>query len=365
MQQYIDGLLDIIEKGSQKSDRTGTGTISLFGDLNHVYYMDNGFPNLGLKYTWFKGVKYELLWFLGIFPEYYQQFGNTNIKYLVDNNISIWSNWPFEEYKKSNSYQGENLQEFEERIREDEDFAFRWGELGPVYGAQWRSWNGAYDQIRDVVKNLRENPDDRGIMVSAWNVESLEEMALRPCHSFFQFNSEPISREYRYNLYLRKMDELGISSWKFKTLKEISDEEMDKFEIPYRALSLKMYQRSCDSFLGQPFNISSYSLLLHLIAKITHHHPYKFIHTIGDAHIYLNHQDQCNQLLNRTRKEDEKDVDFFNVKNPKSYIGDYMGPKFPQISFKKRIRKLDDINIDDIQLMSYKHDGKIKAPVAV
>lgn len=231
MKTYLDLLKHVLDKGVRKEDRTGTGTISTFGyQLRHD--MSEGFPLLTTKKVHLKSIIHELLWFLN---------GDTNVKYLQDNGVRIWNEWA------------------------DPD-----GDLGHIYGYQWRSWpdydGGAVDQIAEAVDTIKNNPDSRRIIVSAWNVADLKNMNLPPCHAFFQFYVSPQS--------------------------EVNLEEP-------RKLSLQLYQRSADSFLGVPFNIASYALLLQMMAQVTGLQPGEFIHTFGDVHIYLNHLDQVKEQLSR------------------------------------------------------------------
>ena len=222
MQQYLDLCKRVLEEGTEKHDRTGTGTISVFGHQMR-FKMDDGFPLLTTKKLHLKSIIYELLWFLQ---------GDTNVKYLQEHGVRIWNEWA------------------------DEN-----GELGPVYGHQWRSWpdynGGTIDQIANIVKTIKENPDSRRMLVSAWNVAEVEKMALPPCHCLFQFY--------------------------------VADGK----------LSLQLYQRSADIFLGVPFNIASYALLLQMMAQVTGLKAGEFVHTLGDAHIYLNHLEQVKLQLTR------------------------------------------------------------------
>lgn len=390
MKQYIDGLVDIIKHGRRVEDRTGTGTISLFGDVQSVYYMKDGFPSLGIKYNWWKGIYHELLWFLDAVPEEYKKFGNTNIKYLVDNGVGIWNEWPHASYCKN--VEEISLDDFVEKVKSDEEFALKHGELGPVYGKQWMDWGGyttyegggpsfgiqdkedfkvvkeGFNQIKKAIEKLDTYPDDRGNIVSAWNVGDLDEMALRPCHTMFQLKSEPLTKRERFDLFAKKASDLRLEAWRFKTFEEVTEEEMDSpaFNIPKRRLSLKMYQRSADYFLGVPFNIASYSCLLHMIAHVTNQVPYKFIHTFGDAHIYSNHYDQVNELLSRTNGKENPIVDFVgDPSNSHKWIGADMGPKLPEIWLNPNVKNIEDFRYEDVKLKGYTHYGSISAPVAV
>jgi len=246
MKQYLDMCKFILENGTYKSDRTGTGTISYFGYQTR-YNLNDGFPLLTTKKVFLKGIIHELLWFIS---------GDTNIKYLVDNNVKIWNEWAYEKYKKEPVYKGETMDEFIEKIRESKDFADKYGDLGPVYGRQWRNFNGV-DQLEKLIYNLKHNPDSRRHIISAWNPAEVDNMALPPCHSFMQF--------YVVN----------------------------------NKLSCQLYQRSADVFLGVPFNIASYSLFTMMIAQVCGFELGDFVHTFGDVHIYSNHMDQIKLQLSR------------------------------------------------------------------
>lgn len=250
MKQYLDFLEHILEKGSEKADRTNTGTISTFG-YQMRFDLNEGFPLLTTKRVHLKSIIHELLWFIS---------GETNIKYLVDNDVRIWNEWPYEKYKKSSYYLGESLEEFVEKVKNDNQFAKKWGDLGPVYGYQWRNFegkDGAVDQLANVINLIKTNPDSRRLIVNAWHAAYIDKMALPPCHMMFQF-------------YVRD-----------------------------NKLSCQLYQRSADAFLGVPFNIASYSLLTMMVAKVCGLELGEFVHTLGDAHIYSNHMDQVKLQLSR------------------------------------------------------------------
>ena len=264
MQQYLDLMRHILANGTRKDDRTGTGTISVFG-YQMRFDLEKGFPALTTKKLHMRSIIHELLWFLK---------GDTNIKYLHDNKVSIWDEWANEN-----------------------------GDLGPVYGSQWRSWPGPdgrhTDQIAIVLDQLRNNPDSRRIIVSAWNVGELDKMALPPCHAFFQFY------------------------------------------VANGKLSCQLYQRSADVFLGVPFNIASYALLTMMIAQVCELTPGDFIHTLGDAHLYTNHLEQTRQQLSRTPRP------------------------LPHMKINPDITSLFDFTFDDFELCDYDPLPPIKAPVAV
>ena len=250
MKQYLDLCKTILEKGTFKGDRTGTGTISYFG-YQMRFDLSEGFPLLTTKRVHLKSIIHELVRFIS---------GSTNIKYLVDNDVRIWNEWPFEIYKKSDSYQNETIEEFAEKIKNSDEFAKKWGNLGPVYGKQWRDFDGV-DQLSEVIEQIKNNPNSRRLIVCSWNVPQIKDMALPPCHCFFQFY--------------------------------VNDGK----------LSCQLYQRSADVFLGVPFNIASYALLTMMVAQVTGLKPGTFVHTLGDAHIYSNHIDQINLQLSRDVRE--------------------------------------------------------------
>jgi thymidylate synthase len=264
MKQYLDLMRHVRDHGIEKSDRTGTGTSSVFG-YQMRFDLSQGFPALTTKKLHFKSIIHELLWFLK---------GETNVQYLQENNVSIWDEW-----------------------------ADANGDLGPVYGAQWRRWNAGsgetIDQISDVINQIRINPDSRRLIVSAWNVAELDKMALMPCHTFFQFY--------------------------------VADGK----------LSCQLYQRSADIFLGVPFNIASYALLLMMMAQVCNLEAGDFVHTFGDAHLYLNHLDQVDEQLSR---------------QPQA---------LPSMKINSAITDIFSFSYEDFELIDYEAQPTIKAPIAV
>lgn len=264
MKQYLDLLKRILDEGTRKGDRTGTGTLSVFGNQMR-FNLEDGFPLLTTKKLHLKSIIYELLWFLR---------GDTNVRYLQEHGVRIWNEWADTE-----------------------------GELGPVYGHQWRSWpdynGGNIDQIANVVNQLKHNPDSRRMIVSAWNVAEVDSMALPPCHTMFQFY------------------------------------------VADGRLSLQLYQRSADTFLGVPFNIASYALLLQMMAQVTGYRPGDFIHTTGDTHLYLNHLDQARLQLTRTPRQ------------------------LPVMKINPDVKSLFDFQYEDFQLENYDPYPHIKAEVSV
>ena len=264
MKQYLDLMNHVLQHGCRKDDRTGTGTLSVFG-YQMRFDLAHGFPLLTTKKIHLKSIIHELLWFLR---------GDTNIRYLRENGVSIWDEWA------------------------DEN-----GELGPVYGHQWRSWPCAdgrhIDQISWLLREIRENPDSRRLIVSAWNVAEIENMALPPCHAFFQFY------------------------------------------VAEGRLSCQLYQRSADIFLGVPFNIASYALLTMMIAQASNLKPGEFVHTLGDAHLYSNHMEQAGQQLTRSPRP------------------------LPVMHINPAVQSLFDFRYEDFELLNYEPHPAIKAPVAV
>lgn len=289
MKEYLDLCQKVLDFGEQKSDRTGTGTISYFGHQMR-FNLQDGFPMMTTKRLYYKAVFHELLWFIS---------GSTNITYLVRNNVRIWNEWAYERFTQSEDYQNETMQEYIKKIKEDDAFAQKHGELGPVYGKQWRDFNGV-DQLQNVIDLIKHNPDSRRIILSAWNPSEIDQMALPPCHLLMQFY--------------------------------VSND---------KKLSCQLYQRSGDIFLGVPFNIASYALLVHLIADLCKLEVGDFVHTIGDAHIYNNHIDQVKTQLTR----DPYPLCKIRILNHHDTIDSY---------------KFEDIKIED-----YQYHPTIKAEISV
>ncbi|WP_159648551.1 thymidylate synthase [Erysipelothrix aquatica] len=289
MKNYLEMMRFVRDYGQDRGDRTGTGTRSVFG-YQMRFDLQEGFPLLTTKKVHFASVAKELLWFIS---------GDTNIQWLVQNNVRIWNEWPYQKFLASESYNGETMVEFIERIKTDDAFAKQFGDLGPVYGKQWRDFNGV-DQLNNVIEQIKHNPNSRRIILSAWNPEFIEEMALPPCHAFLQFY--------------------------------VSED---------KKLSLQLYQRSADIFLGVPFNIASYALLVHMIAKVCDLQVGEFVHSFGDAHIYADHFDAVETQLARDVRT------------------------LPQLVIHGNQTSIDDFSYEDFEIVGYDPHPLIKAKVSV
>lgn len=312
--EYLELLRHVLANGVKKEDRTGTGTISTFG-YQMRFDLNKGFPLLTTKRVPFKLIVSELLWFIK---------GDTNIRYLLQHNNHIWDEWAFKRWVESTDYNGpdmtnfglrsqtddgfnglykEQMEKFIQLVLTDDEFAAKYGELGNVYGKQWREWRTTQgetiDQLKDVIATIKKNPDSRRLIVSAWNPEDVPSMALPPCHTMFQF--------YVIN----------------------------------GKLSCQLYQRSGDIFLGIPFNIASYALLTHLVAQECGLEAGEFIHTLGDAHIYMNHLDQIDIQLQRDMRA------------------------LPVLAINPDVKSIFDVEVEDITIENYQPHPTIKAPVAV
>ena len=303
--QYQALLQDILDNGVEKKDRTGTGTISVFGrQIRHK--MSEGFPLLTTKKMPWKSIVTELLWFLQ---------GNTNIKWLVDNGCNIWNGDAWKNYQLlmigNEPEKILSITDFINKIKTDDKFAKKWGELGPIYGKQWRKWGEwstidvpkkvlkpGINQIQNLINNLKTNPDSRRLMVNAWNVGELDQMVLPPCHYGFQVYTRELSWEERVQWVLKHTDV------ELENLYIV--EEIAKNSTPKRAISLMWNQRSCDLFLGIPFNIASYGLLLEIIAKEVNMIPDELIGNLGDVHLYSNHIEQAKEQIGRELTHEER-----------------------------------------------------------
>jgi thymidylate synthase len=366
--QYQTLLQDILENGIQKQTRNG-GTISVFGrQIRHN--MKDGFPLLTTKRMAWKTMVTELLWFLR---------GDTNIKYLVDNDCHIWDGDAYKRYADSHTTFKDGFamvtpmphsrESFIQAIKTDDEFAKKWGELGPIYGKQWRDWNGKWklteedntnfekwrqnldrkgiDQIQNLINDLKTNPDSRRLIVNAWNVGELDEMVLPPCHYGFQVYTRELSLKERIKYLLDK--QINTSD-----LNSLSDEErckwMDENNIPTRAISLMWSQRSADVFLGVPFNIASYGLLLEIIAKEVNMVPDQLIGNLGDTHLYSNHVEQAKEQIGREPFE-----------LPKLKFADWYLNDHSDIDLNSWIYSLRP---DDFTLENYQSHPAIKAPLS-
>ena len=298
--QYLELLKDILENGVKKSDRTKTGTISVFGrQIRHK--MSEGFPAITTKKLYMKGVITELLWFLR---------GETNIKYLLDNDCHIWDGDAWANYSKkviANNLQlipatdlPKTKEQFIEKIKTDQDFANTWGELGKVYGHGWRKWNDNIDQIANLINDLKTNPDSRRLIVSAWNPSDLPNQVLPPCHYGFQVYTRELSLSERMNLW-EKIPNKDVMDF---PIGDLSDEQyhvvLTQIGVPERSISLMWSQRSCDFLLGIPFNIASYAALLEILAKEVNMVPDELVGNLGDTHLYSNHIEQAKEQISRT-----------------------------------------------------------------
>ena len=361
--EYFRLLNLILTQGRIKHNRTGIDTRGVFG-AQARFNLDEGFPILTTKKVFFKAIVHELLWFIR---------GDTNIKYLVDNGVHIWDEWAYAKYKKGAFKDGDvkvacddgitlfSQQEFIELIATNKTFAQQWGELGEgTYGGMWRAFPTnvidydcpvidtnppqyqykTVDQLRKVIDKLKTNPDDRRMIVSAWHPYWVDHCALPPCHCLFHFNTEELTVDERWNILLKRDN--GRSGWvKGYGPDDAVERTLNELNIPKRRVNLLLYQRSCDTFLGVPFNISSYALLLAMVAHCVNMEPGTFVHTYGDLHIYQNHTEQIKLQLTR---------------EPKA---------LPRLVLNPTQRDLFAFNFDDIKLDGYDPHPAIKGEVAV
>lgn len=407
--QYTSLLQDILDNGIKKEDRTGTGTLSLFGrQIRHK--MSEGFPLLTTKKMPFKTIVTELIWFLR---------GDTNIKFLVDNNCHIWdgdayknyeSNWMKENPPFAGPYTDPCLtqEEFINKIKTDEAFAKEWGELGPIYGKQWRKFNGTElipsgwnhgvvtdykeknlgDQLVNLIHDLKTNPDSRRLMVTAWNPGELDKMVLPPCHYGFQLYTRELSLGERGEVFRKTYPDKSVSDFaphgmEVQSLKHQLDTRYNNANIPTRAISLMWNQRSVDTFLGLPFNIASYGLLLEILAKEVNMVPDELIGNLGDTHLYSNHLEQAVEQIGREKTWEEQvqwvmkntDVEWENL-----YIVEEIAkettPKMtrapftlPKLSIKLHFNNEPSFVpeqwlVDDFEIVNYKSHPTIKAPLS-
>lgn len=370
MRDYFKTLELILEQGDKCSDRTGVGTISYFAPPQMRFGLTNSHPVMTEKALYWKGVLYELLWFLK---------GDTNIQWLAQNGVNIWNEWPYEEYLKyarnleepdtnllvedNNSFELRplTLPEFLERIKSDDEFAKKWGDLGPVYGAQWTKWDTGQqvvaekiitgdscysryekvvvNQIDQIIDQLRNNPNSRRILLNAWNVAQIDQMALPPCHLLCQFKAIELSKDERQII-------IEAERKRQKLKKEaVTEDWIAQQNFPVYKLKSQLYMRSADMFLGVPFNIASYATLTRMIAAQVNMIADELIVCLGDAHIYSNHIEQVVEVMQRHNSGS--------------------APKLPKLEINPDIKNIFDYTVDDFELIGYNHLGRIKAEVAV
>jgi thymidylate synthase len=369
--RYQALLEDILHWGVEKKDRTGTGTISVFGrQIRHK--MSEGFPLLTTKKMHWNSIVTELLWFLR---------GETNIKFLLDYDCHIWDGDAYKRYmnvydieSRESTYALEELhmlsdltkEQFTNRIKSDDQFAKKWGELGPIYGNQWRKWGErkhdsitneyfiGIDQIQNLINDLKTNPDSRRLMVNAWNVGELDQMILPPCHYGFQVYTRELSIEERLDLGYKTYKELFEPFDFYK----VDHEEIDElYPVPRRAISLMWNQRSVDTFLGLPFNIASYGLLLEIIAKEVGMIPDELIGNLGDVHLYSNHIEQAKEQIGRTPYELPK----VEITERNWYQHQLVKERLGEKTFSEKILSYRP---DCFELIDYQSHPKIKAPLS-
>ena len=354
---YQQLLQDILNNGTQKKDRTGTGTLSVFGrQIRHK--MSEGFPLLTTKKMAWKSIVTELLWFLR---------GDTNIKFLLDYDCHIWDGDAYKNYLEwvGPRFQPLTKEQFINKIKTDDEFTNKWGELGPIYGEQWRSWKryrnvedtehketlhiiDYVDQITNLVNELKTNPDSRRLMVSAWNVGELDQMVLPPCHYGFQVYTRELSHKERCDLFSHNdsLDrDYSYSKW------------LDDNGYPKRAISLMWNQRSVDTFLGLPFNIASYGLLLEILAKEVNMIPDELIGNLGDVHLYSNHIEQAKEQMHRR----PYDLPKVQITERDWYLHPLVKLNSEERMFQQKIRSYRP---DCFELIGYESHSKIKAPLS-
>ena len=388
----------ILSEERFKTDRTGVGTKSIFGHQMR-FNMQDGFPLTTLRKIHVKSLIHELLWFLGSFDEEYKKFGNTNIRYLLKNGVTFWTEWCYKNYyaAKLKKYQQNDLKDsktvkkfrflnqkdFEKKIISDDDFALKWGDLGPVYGKQWTDWGGynelvektqlfketkgeqiivdklgwqnvylkGINQIDNLIDRIIDDPDSRRLLVNAWNVSDLDDMLLPPCHLLFQFYTKIITMEERIEYCENTYENEDVDNYMLKNNIENWEEIkrdprkqikiLDHFNVPERKMDLQLYQRSQDCYLGQGYNVAMYSLLLHMVAQCTNMIPNDFIQTIGDAHIYSNAVDATEELLKREIRP------------------------LPKLWINPDIQNMYGFRFEDIKILDYDPHQNIKVDVAI
>ncbi|QVW55245.1 hypothetical protein pEaSNUABM29_00205 [Erwinia phage pEa_SNUABM_29] len=381
MYQYLDLLQNVLQQGHPKADRTGTGTLSLFGPQMR-FNLQEGFPIVTTKRCHLRSIVHELIWFLK---------GYTNVAYLHEHNVTIWDEWAgerivseeegelpvdyrlaiFRDMNTTETGVSQFYLDWEAGLKEKTDAEIMAildvhqvprvgiitikadGELGPIYGKQWRDWVGPdgrhHDQIANVMEQLKNDPDNRRIIVSAWNVGELDKMALAPCHAFFQFYTREMDFEERESWFFDNLDQDKFREFMSNLEKQNLDRnafEGERFNYimantPERVLSCQLYQRSADMFLGVPFNIASYALLVHMFAQQANMAVGDFVWTGGDVHLYSNHVEQAKLQLTRTPH------------------------KLPTLRIKRKPDSIFDYEFDDFEVVGYECDAPIKAPVAI
>jgi thymidylate synthase len=348
---YQELLQDILDNGVEKGDRTGTGTISIFGkQIRHK--MSDGFPLLTTKKMHWNSIVTELLWFLR---------GDTNIKFLLDYDCHIWDGDAYKNYLEHTQHEASYTKEqFINLIKTDKAWANVWGDLGPIYGKQWRGWDWdlnptPIDQIQNLINDLKTNPDSRRMMVNAWNVGALESMVLPPCHYGFQVYTRELSIEERWMTRLSHYKSDEPIPW--DRMAYPSHSYLDKFNLPKRAISLMWNQRSVDTFLGLPFNIASYGLLLEIIAKEVNMISDELIGNLGDVHLYKNHIEQAKEQISR----EPYDLPTIEITERNWYQHQLVKERLGE---KTLDEKLKSYRPDCFELMGYESHPKIKAPLS-
>lgn len=346
--QFKELVNEILKNGHDVNDRTGVGTKSIFG-YQMRFKMNEGFPLLTLRKIHLKSVIHELLWFLGSFDEKWDRFGNCNIRPLLDQGVTFWSEWPFQDYDKKRKYRPElpklTLQEFEEKIKEDDKFAIDFGSIGPGYGKQWLNCGGdvqrtrnedggssfkviqGVNQIEDCIQQLKNNPDSRRIIVDSWNPIDLPDILLPPCHMMFQFKSYKMTPSEIVEEFKKEYPNTT------QTIKELN--------FPERKLSIQMYIRSNDIYLGESYNVAEYALLLHMVSQVVNMIQDELVYTIGDAHLYNNSIEATKTIIER---------DSFPL---------------PTLKLNKNIESIYDFRYDDIVIENYQSHPNIKVDVAI
>ena len=391
--QLKDLYQKILDKKRPKTDRTGVGTKSIFGHQMRVDLRD-GFPLTTLRKIHLKSMIHEMLWFLESYDEKYEKFGNTNIRYLLENGVTFWTEWPYQDYKtrmindfnRNTKRKRLNIlsqKDFEKKIINDDDFALKYGDLGPVYGKQWLDFGGfdelvemkqeyketngqmklvdsygykkihisGLNQIKKLIDDLIDNPDSRRHLVTAWKPDEVDDMLLPPCHILYQCYTEILEMEERISYCKENYSEEDITSYMKKNdIKEWSEIErnplmqvkiLDHFNVPERYIDLQLYMRSSDTGLGIPYNIAGYSILLSMIAQVVNMIPREFIITTGDTHLYTNHFEAIEELIQR---------DAYNL---------------PKMKINKDIQNIKSFRYDDFELLDYESHPNIKMDVAI